>query len=227
MPRIARVVIPDCPHHVIQRGNRRQKSFFCDSDKQLYLRLLKRHGERAGISFLAYCLMENHVHLIAIPKTKGSLATGIGEAHRKYTTIINIREDCRGYLWQGRFISYPLDEAYFFAAVRYVERNPVRAGLVKSASDYAWSSARAHVFKKANPLLSDISRFLKVDDWGTYLGEKEENSFIERMKRHESTGRPLGNNNFIINLEKLTGRRLRPRDYHHKRGTEYCVPLFE
>lgn len=221
MPRVARVVIPGCPHHIIQRGNRRQKSFFCDSDKELYLRLLKRHGEKAGISFLAYCLMGNHVHLIAIPEKKQSLAAGIGETHRKYTTIINIREDWKGYLWQGRFISYPLDEAYFYAAVRYIERNPVRAGLVAKAENYPWSSAHAHIQKTNSSLLSDIGRFLAVNDWRAYLGEKESDDFIEEMKRHERTGRPLGSEEFLINLEAMTGRKLRPRDYKRTAGIQH------
>jgi len=225
MPRISRVVIPDIPHHVIQRGNRRQTTFFCDSDRELYLKILKRHGERAGIAFLAYCLMENHVHLIAVPQTKQSLARGIGETHRKYTTIINIREDWRGYLWQGRFISYPLDEKYFFSAVRYVERNPVRAGLVKKSTDYPWSSAQPHVFKKFDPLLSDISRFAKITDWQAYLGEKEEPSFIEQMHSHIRTGKPLGDDQFLVKLEKMTGKKFRSRNSLEKMGTEYSVPL--
>lgn len=216
MPRIARIVIPDCPHHVIQRGNRRQTTFFSDSDKALYLNLLKRHGEKAGVSVLAYCLMDNHVHLIAIPKTKESFARGIGETHRRYTTIINTREDWKGYLWQGRFISFPLDEPHFYSAVRYAERNPVRAGIVTRAEQYPWSSARAHVRKLGDPLLSNIGQFLSIRNWARYLREPDKEAFIEQMKRSERTGRPLGDEAFLIRLEEITGRRLRLRSYFRK-----------
>jgi len=228
MPRIARVIIPECPHHVIQRGNRRQKTFFCDSDKTLYLRLLKRHGEKAGISILAYCLMDNHVHLIAVPRAKDSLAQGMGETHRKYTTIINIREDWRGYLWQGRFSSFPMDEPHFYAAVRYAERNPVRAGIVALAEDYPWSSARAHVRDQKDPVLADIKRFMTVEDWASYLREPDEEAFLERIRRCERTGRPLGDDGFLGRLEVITGKRLRPRDYSRtgakKRDRVLCPP---
>jgi putative transposase len=171
--------------------------------------------------------MENHVHLIAIPHSKKSLARGIAETHRKYTTIINIREDWGGYLWQGRFASYPLDDRHLYSAVRYVEKNPVRAKLVERAEDYPWSSARAHIHKKGDPLLSEIDKFLKIEDWSTYLKEDEEASDIDRIEMHARTGRPLGDDQFIDKLEKITGRPLRPRVYTHKRGTEYCVPLFK
>jgi len=229
MPRISRVVIPEIPHHIIQRGNRSQKSFFSETDKALYLLLLKRHGEKAGLSFLAYCLMENHVHLIIIPGTKKGLAKGLGEAHRKYTTIINIREDWRGYLWQGRFSSFPLDEAHFYRAVRYVERNPVRAGIVGQAEDYPWSSARAHVLNESDPLLSDIRPFLPINDWLSYLRDPDDDPFLDRIRSCSRTGRPLGEEGFLIKLEKMIGRRLRPRDYSAKdtpkRDRVLCPPI--
>jgi len=225
MPRIARIIIPSCPHHVIQRGNRKQRVFFYDSDKDLYLRLMHRHGTKAGMRFIAQCLMENHVHLIAIPSSKESFIRGIAETHRKYTTIINIREDWKGYLWQGRFLSYPMDESYLYSAIRYVERNPVRAGFVEKAEEYPWSNARAHIFKCTDPLLSGQDNFLRIENWASYLKEKEEEAFIEKINIHERNGRPLGEARFVKKLEKMTGRRLLPRAYSYKKGTHYCVPL--
>jgi putative transposase len=114
VPRIARVVIPGLPHHVIQRGNRRHLVFFSDEDKSLYLKILKTQAENKGIQFWAYCLMANHVHFIAVPIFPDSLSRDIGEIHRRYTSLINIRENWKGYLWQGRFLSYPRDDAYLF-----------------------------------------------------------------------------------------------------------------
>ena len=119
MARIARIVIPGVPHHIIQRGNRRQDVFFCDEDRKRYLAILLEESGKAGLTYWAYCLMNNHVHLIAVPKDEKGLAKGIGETHRKYTKYINTREKWRGYLWQGRFMSCPLDEKHLYAAVRY------------------------------------------------------------------------------------------------------------
>jgi putative transposase len=119
--------------------------FFSDDDRQEYLRLQKEQGERFGVRFISYCLMTNHVHLVAIPEDETGLARAIGEAHRLYTRRINFREKVRGYLFQGRFFSCPLDASHLMSTIRYVERNPVRAKIVKSAWDYEWSSAAYHV----------------------------------------------------------------------------------
>ena len=206
MPRFSRVVIPDCPHHIIQRGNRRQKVFFCDNDKRLYLDLLKYNCPKEGINIWAYCLMDNHVHLIAVPGRPDSLARGIGETHRKYTTTINIRHNWKGSLWQGRFSSYPMEEQYLYTAVRYVERNPVRARLVKKAENYPWSSARAHVFKIQDDLLTDFHLLIEIEDWASYLREAVTEENRRLFQQHERCGRPLGSESFIRKMEQVTGR---------------------
>jgi putative transposase len=210
MGRIARVVIPGCPHHIVQRGNRRQRVFFSEADKATYLTLLKRQIDKHGMRVWAYCLMDNHVHMVAVPGTKYSFARGIGEAHRKYSCLINIREDWKGYLWQGRFVSYPLDDGYCYAAIRYIERNPVRAGIVVKAEDYPWSSARPHVEKTTDPLLSPCPLESAIGDWSSYLRQTDLEEDIRRFVEYEHTGRPLGSNDFIRRLEQLTGRILVP-----------------
>ncbi|MBN2324952.1 MAG: transposase [Spirochaetes bacterium] len=192
MSRVARIVISGCPHHVIQRGNRRQKVFFCERDKKIYFNLLHKETVRCGVEVWAYCLMDNHVHLIVVPVKEDSLARGIGETHRKYTRMINLREGWSGYLWQGRFLSYPLNNRYLYAAVRYVERNPVRAGLVKNAEDYRWSSARAHVYHAHDILLSNSFLISEIKDWASYLSEYEDPLLTDIFKKHANTGRPLG-----------------------------------
>lgn len=209
MARIARIVIPGYPHHVIQRGNRRQNVFFTDRDKQYYLDLLHGYAQESGLSFWAYCLMDNHVHLVAVPIEEESLARGIGEAHRKYTRMVNFREGWRGYLWQGRFSSYPLDEAYLYAAMRYVENNPVRAGMVKNAQDYPWSSAKAHALKTKDRLVTDNFMFQEIKDWSVYLQQTEEETRINLFRKHTRTGRPLGKEEFLDKIEKITGRTLK------------------
>jgi putative transposase len=155
--------------------------------------------------------MDNHVHLIAVPKHKDSLARGIGETHRRYTLIINSREKWKGYLWQGRFISYPLDEGHFYSAIRYLECNPVRAGVVKRAEDYPWSSAKSHILKEIDILLGDDLMMSKINDWSSYLREGERESDIKLFRLHARTGRPLGDEKFLSKLEKTTGRILKRR----------------
>jgi len=211
MPRKARIVIPGCPHHVIQRGNRRQRIFFGDGDRRYYLSLLKKQGDLAGLSFWAYCLMNNHVHLIIVPKTTEGLVHGMSAIHWQYTLAINLREDWKGSLWQGRFKSYPLDDKYLVAAVRYVELNPVRAGLVAKAEDYPWSSAQTHINGKPDPIIVDCYLSDEINDWASFLAEGPSESEVRLFDEHASTGRPLGDEGFIERLEKMTGRTIAPQ----------------
>jgi putative transposase len=121
------------PHHVTQRGNRRQQTFFQEGDYAAYLELMAEWCGKEGVEIWGYCLMPNHAHLIAVPALEAALRRAVGEAHRRYTRRINFREKWRGYLWQGRFASFVMDEPYLLAAAQYVELNPVRARLVESA----------------------------------------------------------------------------------------------
>jgi len=170
MPRTARIVIPNVPHHIIQRGNRRQDVFFDDQDRRIYLSLLRDKLKEQGTTLLAYCLMPNHVHLIVRPADEGGLRI-IGEIHRLYTRHINRKMDWQGYLWQGRFGSYPMDESYFYNALRYVELNPVFAGLAESPERYPWSSARQRVQGGNNTDLKVTSAQRMIDDWHAYWQE--------------------------------------------------------
>ncbi len=153
MARIARVVAPGLPHHVTQRGNRRLQTFFGDDDCQAYLELMSEWCAKYKVQVWAYCLMPNHVHLVAVPETKAGLNLAIGEAHRRYTRRVDFREGWRGHLWQGRFSSFILDQRYLLACAKYVELNPVRAGLVKKPEDWPWSSAGPHTKRKDDILV--------------------------------------------------------------------------
>ena len=145
MPRLARIVIPGLPHHVTQRGNNRQDVFFVDDDRHAYLEFLKRFCREHGVTVQGYCLMTNHVHLIITPPTEDAFARAIGVTHHRFTQYINALHGRSGHLWQNRFHSCPMDEAHLVNALRYVERNPVRAKMVRRAWRRPWSSALAHV----------------------------------------------------------------------------------
>ncbi len=210
MARIARVVAAEVPHHVVQRGNRRQPVFFSTADYKAYIRLMAAWCGQERVDIWAYCLMPNHVHLIAVPGSERGLARAIGEAHRRYTMRVNQREDWRGYLWQGRFSSYPLDEQYLLAAVRYTELNPVRAGLADRPWQYPWSSAAAHVRGKDDLLVKVKPMLGRVENWREYLGTEQDSTDVELIRRHSRTGRPLGSHDFVESLETKAGRPLAP-----------------
>jgi len=191
--------------------------FFSDADRTTYLALLAKYAERYGVAFLAWCLMANHVHLIAVPKSELSLARCLGEAHRRYTRMINFRHGCRGYLFQGRFHSCPLDGQHLLAAVRYVLRNPVRAGIVEHAWDYVWSSARsmARVVPQ-DPLARESELLADITDWKEFLECSSDD--LSPIRKHTCTGRPLGSDAFLGHVESVTGRVVRPNKPGPKRA---------
>jgi len=213
---MARVVIPDCPHHVTQRGNRREDVFFTDADRLRYLELLAEYAAKHGLAVQAYCLMPNHVHLVAVPRAEASLGAALKPVHMRYAQHVNWTQRLEGRLWQGRFFSCPLDEEHLWAAVRYVERNPVRGGLVEFAEDYRWSSAGARCGLRPDAVLSDpceLTTRLTPDKWQQWLREpwEAEADMTARLRHCTHTGRPAGGDGFIAHLEALVGRVLRAR----------------
>lgn len=222
--RQARLVARGMPHHVIQRGNRRQKVFFEGEDRESYLRLLGEKARKYSVEVWAYCLMDNHVHLIVVPKQEKSLALAIGETRKEYTRMINFRERWRGYLWEGRFKSFIVDERYLYAVIRYVERNPVRARLVNRAEDYEWSSARSHVRKKLNSLLNDFHLLTEIDDWAEYLRDSDRDEDLRLFRRHGESGRPLGDPGELMKLAFKYGWDLVPKKSGPKPKNQVRVP---
>ncbi len=210
MPRISRIVAVDYPHHITQRGVRSMDIFHSDHDRNQYLQFIKEEARRFEMDILAWCLMTNHVHFIGVPHTETSFAKGFGEAHKRYTRMKNFRDNVRGYLFQGRFGSCVLDERHLLAAVRYVENNPVAAGMAKHAWEYKWSSASYHVGDiKEDILVKSRDLYGLVNDWREYLDEGiAESDGIDNVRRSTRTGRPAGDFEFVNKLEKLTGRLL-------------------
>jgi putative transposase len=229
MARLARIVLPGVAHHVTQRGNRRLPVFFSDEDRSLYLTLLREGLGLAGVRCLAWCLMDNHVHLVLVPAHSDGLRAALGEAHRRYTRHVNFREGWRGHLFQSRFASYPMDDAHLMAAVRYVESNPVSAGLVAQAHDWRWSSAQSHVRgqrAKHDPLTDLEALRSHVPNWRAMLrhgleaggtGEEGE-ALAEAIEARLRTGRPLGADEWIAAQEETSGRRLTPAKRGPKSG---------
>jgi putative transposase len=211
MARLARLVIPGLPHHITQRGNRRQQTFFNDGDYAAYLELMTDWCREQGVEIWGYCLMPNHAHLIAVPKSEDGLRRAIGEAHRRYTRRINFREKWRGYLWQGRFASFVMDEPYLLAAARYIELNPVRAKLTLDAEQWPWSSARAHLSGRDDRLAKVAPLLAMVNDWRGFLNSAIREEELRDLREHGRTGRPLGNATFVERLEAIVGRVLHPQ----------------
>ena len=217
MPRLARTVCARVPHHVTQRGNRREAVFFADDDYRAYLAWLKDYAEKHGVEILAYCLMTNHIHLVVVPASEDGLEKLLKPLHMRYAQRVNRTRGWKGHLWQGRFFSSALDEDYLWAAVRYVERNPVRAKMVRKAENYRWSSASAHCGLKPDPVLTRKQswqrQFESIGDWSAWLAEGDESQKLEVLRRNVDKGLPCGTEKFINKLEKLTGRALqyRPR----------------
>lgn len=209
MARMPRVVVPGYPHHVTQRGNRRQTTFFCDDDYRYYIDLLAKYSLAHATAVWAYCLMPNHVHLVLVPSEEDGLRAALSEVHRRYTRRVNFREGWRGHLWQERFHSFVMDEKHLLASVRYVERNPVAAGLCHHPRDWRWSSAAAHFAGQDDCLVTVAPMLDRIKDWEAYLSGSEENpGAVQLIRQHSRTGRPLGDPFFVSELEAMTGKRL-------------------
>ena len=177
------------------------------------------------VEIWAYCLMPNHVHLIAVPQSADGLRRAIGEAHRRYTRMVNFREGWRGHLWQGRFASFVLDEPYLLTAARYVELNPVRAGLVNAPRQYRWSSAAAHLRGRDDALVRVAPLLQLAPDWRRFLTRVIREEDLKLLRAHEHTGRPLGEEAFLASLEQNLGRILRrqkPGPKGKPRGLSRC-----
>ena len=217
MPRLARTVCAQLPHHITQRGNRREDVFFTNEDRLAYLEWLKEYAEKYKVDILAYCLMTNHIHIIAVPSTEKGLQQLLKPLHMRYAQRFNRTRGWKGHVWQGRFFSSSLDDDYLWAALRYVERNPVRARMVRKAEKYRWSSAGGHCGLKVDPLLTTKpywrNQFEGIGDWSAWLAEGDEPEKLDVLRRNVEKGLPCGSEKFVRRLEKMTGKALqyRPR----------------
>ena len=213
MSRLARIAVVNVPHHVTQRGNARQFILASDDERAIYWSLLRKYVELYELSLLGYCLMSTHVHLLLQPRQADSLARALKHAHGRYASYWNALHRSSGHVWQGRFYSCPLDEGHLWIALRYVELNPLRAGLVCRANLWPWSGAAAHCGDSPmiTPLeLNTWNRRWSKQSWKDFLAEGETEEELAAIRQSTHTGRPLGAASFVRTLEDATQRRLAP-----------------
>ena len=224
MTRSARIVAVGVPHHITQRGNCRQTVFLDDDDYRFYLGTLLAQSRKWALQVHAYCLMSNHVHIVATPLNADSLAKAVGRTHYRFAVVANRAYGRSGHLWQNRFYSCALGSGdYVLAAIRYVECNPVRAGLVERAWDYPWSSAAAHLSGKDASGLLDMKRWRNWThhvDWRARLGGEDSEEYLAQVRRATGSGRPFADDDFIARLEKHLGKELRPKSVGRPKGID-------
>ena len=207
-----RIVIPNLPHHICHRGNLGQDVFFLDSDRTLYLALLHEYSRQHRVTVQAYCLMTNHVHVVATPQDETGLHRTFERVAGDYASVLHIRLQRQGHFWQGRFRSAPMDPDHFWAAMIYVEQNPVRAGLVRVAADWPWSSAQAHLEDRDDPVL-DFTQWranYTPAQWRECLAfGRADASLLERIRQSTRVGRPAASEVFLSELEAKLGHGVR------------------
>ena len=209
MPRLRRVVVPGLPHHIVQRGNRRSNIFGDDRDRLVFLRILKQASGIHSLTHFAYSLMTNHFHLVSRPEHDASLSAAMRDTLGPYAIYFNQKYGLSGRLWQGRFFSVVVDQTRFWEVIRYTERNPVRAGMVKRAEEYYWSSAAAHCFGKEDVLIQPLPSIPSmIGSWSEWLNGAENDRDLRQIRTNTKTGRPYGSEEFVKALEAVLGREL-------------------
>ena len=223
MGQIRRVVIPEMPHHVVLHGVRSMDIFASITDRRCYINLLDECASRYGLSVWAWCLMTNHIHLLVVPADEVALKKGIGEVHRRYSRHFNVAQGASGHLFKERFFSYPVQQdSNLLCVARYIELNPVAAGLAIRPEEYEWSSARHHVERKRDPLVKESPLVAMAGDWRAFLAEGASlRRDREAIERHLSTGRPLGSPEWVNTLESRLGRPLGARRAGRKRKSHW------
>lgn len=220
MPRPPRFDVPGFPYHVIQRGVNRASCFFGDVDRRYYLKLLAKFAETRRCAVHAYVLMTNHVHLLLTPAAKGAVAALMQDLGRSYVRVINAIHGRTGTLWQGRFKSSVVDsERYFLACQRYIEMNPVRAGIVSHPNEYAWSSYAHYANGAIKPFITEHDCFARLGTTSEGRAAAYRGLFVQGMSSTElqairlaaNSSAALGEEGFIERLSVSVGRNIGPR----------------
>ena len=220
MARLPRYFVKDQPQHVIQRGNNRQPIFADNTDYTFYLECLRAAAEHQGLAIHSYVLMTNHAHLLVTPETEHSIGKTLQSLGRRYVQYFNYTYGRTGTLWEGRYKATLIDsDRYFLTCMRYIELNPVRAGMVKHPGDYAWSSYAANAWGADNALVTSHPTYRQLGRshadrqsayrqlFRTEIGVNE----LEGIRQATNTGWVLGNDRFREKIEQLSGRRSSPK----------------
>jgi putative transposase len=209
MSQLPRIIVPGIPHHVTQRGNRRQQVFVKEDDYALYRDWLANECRSNGVEVWSYCLMPNHVHLILAPSNETGLSRAVAETHRRYSGYINARLRVTGHLFQGRFGCVAMDEAHLMAAFRYLALNPVKAKRAATPADWPWSSTPAHFRREDDGLVTVRPLLDRVDNLAEFLEMPEDPEHLAALTKGQTIGRPLMDDQKLGELEKQLGRALR------------------
>ena len=220
MARLPRYFVAGQAQHIIQRGNNREPIFVCDSDYRFYLECLQAAAKQQGLTIHSYVLMTNHVHLLATPDTEQSISKTLQSLGRRYVQYFNYTYDRTGTLWEGRYKATLIDsDRYLLICMRYIELNPVRAGMVKHPLDYPWSSYAANARGEADELISQHGLYRRLGRsrqlrqsayrqlFRAALGREE----LDAIRTSTNTGWVLGNDLFREKIEHLSGRRASPK----------------
>jgi putative transposase len=213
MPRYIRIVVPEFPHHLVHKGNCAQAVFLDKADYERYLALLQTYSEKFKCGIQAYCLMPNHVHMLAVPADVKSLAETMQAAAYVYSRYFNRKYKREGHVWGNRFYSSVVDsDEYHWTAALYIEQNPVRAGIVPSAEMYAYSSARAHAGDAKDALLTsslfdEFERKEYIKALREPLGEED----LSAARQNLRSRKPLGSSGFIEKMERILNVSLHPK----------------
>ncbi len=210
MPRIARIVGVGLPHHIVQRGNNKERVFQDKEDFETYLSLLRKYSEEKEIALGAYCLMSNHVHLLVRPLEDRALPKMMQGVALCYTQYFNKKNRRTGRLWECRYSSTVVDEErYLWAVTSYIENNPVRAGVVKKPDDYKYSSARAHLLGQRDGLLKDtVFDRGELSEYKRLMNKEQNQEMLEEIRGKTRLGKPLGDERFLTVLSEKLGRAL-------------------
>ena len=215
MARRPRLELPGIPLHVVQRGNNRAACFHADGDRRLYLRCLREAARRNQCAVHAYVLMSNHVHLLVTPSTAGAVAEMMQDLGRRYVRLFNEIHDRSGTLWEGRYKSCLIDsDAYLLTCHRYIELNPVRAGLVVHPAQYPWSSCAHYALGSRDPLITRHAIFDQLAGaMDTFMARYQDDMDLKMLDRIRTTvnqGWALGTTAFLERVEGILGRSARP-----------------
>lgn len=234
MARPTRLTGPGLTHHVIQRGNNRQEIFFADADRRLFLSWLDAAAQAEGCALHAYVLMNNHVHLLVTPNSADGLPRMMQSLGRRYVRYVNITHGRTGTLWEGRYRATILDsETYVLACYRYIEANPLRAGLVGDPAQHLWSSYRRNALGRRDPLVAEHETYLALgstpaarqDSYHALFAQGLDGALIGTLRDATQRGWIPGSEQFRHSVETLLGRsatmpqRGRP-PRHEEKGSE-------